>query len=116
MEEEPDIPEPQEAEESRDEKKARLLDEGKLKLEVKKELETHEKEMFPEKFQSEEEPEPSREERKKELIKEGKMKNEVKKAVQRHADSIMPKTSNHAERLQGNSKMLQNTSGKINKR
>ena len=53
---------------------------------------------------------------KKYVEQEGKLKNEVKKAVQRHADSIMPKSSNHAEGLQGNSKMLQDLSGKIKKR
>jgi hypothetical protein len=111
----------QEPEETREEKKARMLEEGELKLEVKKELEAKEKALFPEKFQKEEpqkkeEPEPSREERKKDMIDEGKLNNEVKKAVQKHADRIMPKTSNHAEGLQGNSKMLQDPTGKIRKR
>ena len=110
-----------EPEESREEKKQRMLEDGKLKLEVKKELQDHEKQLFPDKFenktkQESKEEKPSREERKKDLIQEGKLKNEVKKAVQRHADSIMPKTSNHAENLQGNSKMLQDPSGKIKKR
>ena len=62
MEEEPDIPEDQEPEETRDEKKKRLVQEGKLRAEVSKEV--------------------------------GKYK----------------------EKLMGNSKMLQNKSGKIPKR
>lgn len=62
MEEEPDIPEEQEPEETRDEKKKRLIQEGKLRAEVSKEV--------------------------------GKYK----------------------EKLMGNSKMLQNPSGKIQKR
>jgi hypothetical protein len=62
MEEEPDIPEEQEPEESRDEKKKRLIEEGRLRAEVSKEV--------------------------------GKYK----------------------EKLMGNSKMLQRTDGKIEKR
>ncbi len=62
MEEEPEIPEEQEPEETRDDKKKRLIQEGKLRAEVSKEV--------------------------------GKYK----------------------EKLMGNSKMLQNTSGKIQKR
>jgi hypothetical protein len=62
MEEEPEIPEEQEPEETRDEKKKRLIQEGKLRAEVSKEV--------------------------------GKYK----------------------EKLMGNSKMLQNPSGKIQKR
>jgi hypothetical protein len=38
MEEEPDIPEEQEPEESRDEKKKRLIEEGRLRAEVSKEV------------------------------------------------------------------------------
>ena len=117
------VEETQEPEETREEKKARMLEDGELKLEVKKELEAREKELFPEKFKKEEpkaerkeEKEPTRDQRKKELVEEGKLKNEVKKAVQSHADKIMPKTSNHAEVLQGNSKMLQDITGKIKKR
>ena len=109
-------------EETREEKRARMLEDGELRLEIKKELEAKEKELFPDKFTKEEpkaekkEPEPTKDQRKKEMVEEGKLKNEVKKAVQRHADQIMPKTSNHAELLQGNSKMLQDPSGKIKKR
>jgi hypothetical protein len=62
MEEEPEIPEPPEPEETRDDKKKRLIEEGKLRAEVSKEV--------------------------------GKYK----------------------EKLMGNSKLLQNTSGKIKKR
>lgn len=104
MEEEVNIPEPQEPEETREEKKARMIDEGKLKLEVGKELEKHREEMYPEK-KEEPKPEPTREDRKKEMIDEGKLKNEVKKEVKRHE-----------ERLMGNSKLLQDPTGKIKKR
>jgi hypothetical protein len=38
MEEEPNIPEEQEPEESRDEKKKRLIEEGRLRAEVSKEV------------------------------------------------------------------------------
>jgi hypothetical protein len=62
MEEEPEIPEPPEPEETRDDKKKRLIEEGKLRAEVSKEV--------------------------------GKYK----------------------EKLMGNSKLLQDTSGKIKKR
>jgi hypothetical protein len=44
-------------------------------------------------------------EKKERLIKEGKMKAEVKHAVEKYK-----------EKLQGNSKLLQDTSGKIPKR
>jgi hypothetical protein len=53
----------------------------------------------------EKEPEESDEEKKARLIKEGKMKAEVKHAVEKYK-----------EKLQGNSKLLQDTSGKIQKR
>lgn len=121
-----EIPEEQEPEETDEEKKARLLKEGKIKLEVKKELAAHEAAHFPEPGEKEEETE---EEMKKRLIREGKLKADVRKVVQKYEDKIMPKpkpakakTSDHSEHeeeeeeLQGNSKMLQNLSGKINKR
>ena len=47
----------------------------------------------------------SKEEKKKRLIEEGKLRAEVSKEVKKYKDKIM-----------GNSKLLQNTSGKINKR
>ena len=65
------------------------------------------------------------------LIKEGKLKADVKKVVQKYEDKIMPKpkptatkpkakTADHSEteedELQGNSKLLQDISGKIKKR
>ena len=52
-----------------------------------------------------EEPEETDEEKKQRLIREGKLKVDVKKEVQKYE-----------EKLFGNSKMLQNGSGKINKR
>lgn len=51
------------------------------------------------------EPEETDEEKKERLIKEGKLKADVKKEVQKYE-----------EKLFGNSKMLQNQSGKIQKR
>lgn len=51
------------------------------------------------------EPEETDEERKERMIKEGKLKADVKKEVQKYE-----------EKLFGNSKMLQNQSGKIKKR
>lgn len=53
----------------------------------------------------EKEPEETDDEKKKRLIAEGKLKADVKKEVQKYE-----------EKLFGNSKMLQNQSGKINKR
>jgi hypothetical protein len=53
----------------------------------------------------EEKKEPTLDERKKEMLKEAKMKAEVK-----------IKAKEHEKRLEGNSKLLQDTSGKINKR
>jgi hypothetical protein len=52
-----------------------------------------------------EEPEETDDEKKKRMITEGKLKVDVKKAVKSYEDKVM-----------GNSKMLQNTSGKIKKR
>lgn len=53
----------------------------------------------------EKEPEETPEEKKKRLIAEGKLKVDVKKAVKTYEEKVM-----------GNSKLLQNTSGKIPKR
>lgn len=52
-----------------------------------------------------EEPEETDDEKKKRMIAEGKLKVDVKKAVKSYEEKVM-----------GNSKMLQNRSGKINKR
>ena len=78
----------------------------------------------------EKEPEETDKEKKERLIREGKLKADVKKEVQKYADKIMPKpkpspkakTSDHSEaeeeehaedKLQGNSKLLQRTDGKL---
>jgi len=53
----------------------------------------------------EKEPEESDKDKKKRLIEEGKLKAEVKVAVEKHKNKLM-----------GNSKMLQDPSGKIKKR
>jgi hypothetical protein len=55
--------------------------------------------------EQEEEPEESRDEKKKRLIEEGKLRAEVSKEV-----------GKYKEKLMGNSKLLQDTSGKISKR
>ena len=52
-----------------------------------------------------EEPEETEDEKKKRMIAEGKLKVDVKKAVKSYEEKVM-----------GNSKMLQRTDGKINKR
>ena len=52
-----------------------------------------------------EEPEETDKEKKERLIKEGKLKAEVKKEVQKYEEKLM-----------GNSKLLQRTDGKIEKR
>ena len=102
MDEQVDLPDSNEPEETREEKKSRMIEEGKLKMEVKKELEGHRKKLYPE---EEKKPEPTKKERKENMIAEGKLKNEVKKEVKKHENRIM-----------GNSKMLQDSSGKIKKR
>ena len=78
----------------------------------------------------EKEPEETDKEKKERLIREGKLKADVKKEVQKYADKIMPKpkpspkakTSDHSEaeeeehtedKLQGNSRLLQRTDGKL---
>ncbi len=55
--------------------------------------------------EQEPEPEESREDKKKRLVEEGKLRAEVSKEVGRYKEKLM-----------GNSKMLQNPSGKIKKR
>ena len=47
MEEEPDIPEEQEPEETRDERKKRLIDEGRLRAEVSKEVKKYKDKIMP---------------------------------------------------------------------
>ena len=53
----------------------------------------------------EKEPEETEKEKKERMIKEGKMKVDVKKEIQKYEEKVM-----------GNSKLLQDTSGKIKKR
>jgi hypothetical protein len=118
MEEEPEIPEEQEAEETDEQKRERMLSDGKMKIDVKRELAKYEADTTDEP-QVEGEEEETDDEMKKRLIKEGKLKADVKKVVQKYEDKILPKpkTSNHSEKnSQGNSKMLQDPSGKIKKR
>lgn len=101
LEERVEIPEIDEPEETDMEKKDRMVSEGKLKVDVQKEVDKYKDEVNP----TEEEPKETEEDKKKRLIKEGKFNNEVKHAVKKHA-----------EKLQGNSRMLQDKSGKIQKR
>jgi hypothetical protein len=81
-------------------KSKKMLKEGLAKNKVKLKLKEHAASLEPEK-----EPEPALEERKKMMLDEAKMKAEVK-----------VKAKEHEKKLEGNSKLLQDTSGKINKR
>jgi uncharacterized membrane-anchored protein YjiN (DUF445 family) len=122
MEEEPEIPEEQEPEETDDQKRERMLADGKMKIDVKRELSRYEAETA-----NDPEEEETDDEMKKRLVKEGKLKADVKKVVQKYEDKIMPKpkekpkpkTSDHAEAAeevdeeQGNSKMLHRLDGKM---
>jgi hypothetical protein len=128
MEEEPEIPEEQEQEETEGEKKERMLQDGKLKIDVKRELAAYETGTA-EEPEEEEEEEETEDQAKKRLIREGKMKADVKKVVQKYEEKIMPKpkptpkakTSDHSEpdeeeeedEEQGNSKLLQRPDGKM---
>ena len=85
-----------------EEKAETMLNEGMLKNEVKAKLKVHEKEVMPE---EPEEPEPTLEEKRKEMLKEAKMKVEVK-----------VKAKEHEKLLMGNSKLLQDPSGKLPKK
>ena len=127
MEEQVDIPEEEtEQEETREEKKARMIDEGLLKLEVQQELEKYKSERGEDEEGSDEAE--TLDQQKSRLVKEGKMKVDVRKKVKAYEDKVMPKpkapakpkTSDHSESeeedLQGNSKMLQDRTGKIKKR
>jgi hypothetical protein len=89
-------------EQQHEEKRGDLLKKGIMRNEVAAEVAKHREEVMPKK---EEKKEPTLEERKKEMLKEAKMKAEVK-----------IKAKEHEKRLEGNSKLLQDTSGKINKR
>lgn len=97
-------------EETDEEKRDRMLREGKMKIDVKRELAKYEADTAGEP-EVEEEEEETDEEAKKRMIKEGKLKVDVKKVVQKYEDKVLPKP-----KLQGNSKMLQDPSGKIKKR
>lgn len=132
MDEQVDLPEEQEPEETDEQIRERMLKEGKMKIDVKRELAKYEAETSEEPKEQEEEEETD-EDMKKRLIQEGKMRADVKKVVQKYEEKIMPKpkekpkakTSDHSEpdedehaedKLQGNSKLLQDPSGKILKR
>jgi len=78
----------------------KMLEEGLIKNKVKSQLKEHADSLEPK-----EEPEPTLEERRKTMLDEAKMKAEVK-----------VKAKEHEKKLEGNSKLLQDTSGKINKR
>jgi len=127
MDEQVDIPEEGKEEETEEQKRERMLQEGKLKIDVKRELAAYEAETA-EEPEVETEEEETEDEAKKRLIREGKMKADVKKVVQKYEDKIMPKpktpakpkTSDHAEpedseedKDQGNSRLLQRIDGKM---
>ena len=128
MEEQVDLPEDGEQEETDEQKRERMLQEGKVKIDVKRELAAYEAESA-EEPDVESEEEETESEMKRRLIREGKLKADVKKVVKKYEDSIMPKPKNKTknsnysepdgeeeENLMGNSKMLQDPSGKIKKR
>ena len=96
------VSEKQLKEKQHEEKREDLLKTGFMKNEVAAEVARHKEKVMPKK---EEKKEPTLDERKKEMLKEAKMKAEVK-----------IKAKEHEKRLEGNSKLLQDTSGKINKR
>lgn len=112
MDEQVEMPEEPEQEETDEQKRERMLDEGKMKIDVKRELAKYEAETS-EEPEEEEEEEETDDEMKKRLIQEGKLKVDVKKVVQKYEDKVMPKPK---EKTMGNSKMLQDRSGKIKKR
>lgn len=120
MEEQVDLPEEGEQEETDEQKRERMLQEGKLKIDVKRELAAYEAESA-DAPEAETEEEETESEMKKRMIREGKLKADVKKVVKKYEDSIMPKpkTSDHAEpeddkdTEQGNSKLLQRIDGKM---
>jgi len=121
MEEQVDLPEEGEEEETDEQKKERMLQEGKLKIDVKRELAAYEADTSGD-AEVETETEETDDEMKKRLIREGKMKADVKKVVKKYEKKIMPKpkTSDHAEpenseedEDQGNSKLLQRIDGKM---
>jgi hypothetical protein len=91
---------PENVEQTLEEKGKKMFEEGIVKNEVKAKLKEHATALEPEK-----EPEPTLEERKKDMLSEAKMKAEVK-----------VKAREHEKRLMGNSKMLQDPTGKIEKR
>ena len=85
-----------------EERRGKMVEEGRMKNEVQAELSQHKDEVMPKKPEPKE---PTLEERRKKLLDEAKMKAEVK-----------VKAKEHEVRLQGNSKLLQRSDGKIEKR
>jgi len=90
---------PKNVERSPEEKGQKMLDEGIVKNEIKAKLKEHAKKLEPK------EKEPSSKERQKEMLNAAKMKAEVK-----------VKAKEHETKLMGNSKLLQDMTGKITKR
>jgi len=91
---------PENVEQTPEEKGKKMFEEGIVKNEVKAKLKEHATALEPEK-----ESEPTLEERKKDMLSEAKMKAEVKVEGKKHE-----------ARLTGNSRLLQRTDGKIEKR
>jgi hypothetical protein len=91
---------PEKVEQTPEDKAQKMWDEGLLKNQVKADLKEHAASLEPK-----EDPEPTLEERKREMLREAKMKAEVKVEGKKHE-----------KRLMGNSKLLQDPTGKIQKR
>ena len=91
---------PEGADQTPEAKGEKMLEEGLVKNTVKAKLKEHAASLEPKK-----EPEPTLGEKKKEMVKEAKMKAEVKVAGREHEKKLM-----------GNSKLLQDPSGKITPR
>lgn len=84
------------------EQRKAMLEKGTMRNEVAAEVAAHKEKVMPKK---EEKKEPTLEDKRKAMLDEAKMREEVK-----------VKAKEHGKRLMGNSKLLQDTSGKIEKR
>ena len=92
-----------EPEETLDEKREKMVEEGKMKAEAKAKIKEYEKTLAGE--DEKKEPEETDEQKKKRMIDEGKMKAEVKVKVKKHEEKLM-----------GNSKMLADPKQKVTTR
>lgn len=90
MEEQVDLPEEPEQEETEDEKREKMLADGKLKIDVKRELAKYEADTAEDPKEKKDEEETDQE-KKKRMIQDGKMQVDVRKVVQKYEDKVMPK-------------------------